>query len=143
MSQHWLCTTSNGANLTFKGPSVFLHSKLAFSKTRDSISTHLTSGSVTPICTALVNLCENSLKCSLEPYMTQCMIQFFFLVLKSCPTHSRLLYSIGTKCVHCGLTICISITALTKNLILRGFKSFDSTLMFQGFSLLSPIEFTL
>ena len=59
-----------GADLTFKDPSIFLHSKLAFSKARDSISTHLTFGSVTPICTALVNLCKKSLKGSVGPYMT-------------------------------------------------------------------------
>ena len=56
-----------GADLSFKDLSIFLHSKLPFSKVRDPISTHLASGSVTPICTDLVNLCKKSLKGTLKP----------------------------------------------------------------------------
>ena len=62
--------SSMGADLTFKGPRIFLHSKLAFSKAKDSISAHLASGSVTPNCTALVNLCKKSVKGSLWPCLT-------------------------------------------------------------------------
>ena len=36
--------SSTGADLTFKGPSIFLHSNLTFSKARDLVSTHLSSG---------------------------------------------------------------------------------------------------
>lgn len=43
-----------GADLTIKDSSIFLHSKLAFAKFRNSNSTHLTFGVVTRVCTALV-----------------------------------------------------------------------------------------
>ena len=107
------------ADLTFKGPSIFCCCCFSrqgfsvlnqvphciqnwhFSKASNSISTHLASGSVTPVCTDLDNLCKKSLKCSLGPCMTLVYDSVLILVLESCPKHSRLLYGIGTRCVHC------------------------------------------
>ena len=62
--------SSIGSDLNFRGPSILEHFKLAFSKLRDSISTHLASESVTPICAALDKLCKKSLKGSLCPFLT-------------------------------------------------------------------------
>ena len=50
------------ADLMFKVPGIFLHSKLAFSKARNTTSSHLASGSVTSIFMVLVNLCKLSIK---------------------------------------------------------------------------------
>lgn len=48
----------------------FLPSKLTVSKARDSLSTHLASRAVVPICSALVSLCKKSLKVSLWSCLT-------------------------------------------------------------------------
>lgn len=48
-----------GADLSIKDLGIFLHSKLAFTKFRNSNSTHLASGVVTPVCTALVFVNSN------------------------------------------------------------------------------------
>ena len=93
--------SSIGADLTFKGLSIFLHSKLVFSKARDSINTHLASESVTPVFIPLVNLGKKSLKGSLWPCM---ILAYDSILLAGALTMSQAFKAAvwhGKKCVYC------------------------------------------